>query len=96
MTVFLHLFFFLMSDHEKLLFRIIFLTFFQQDDIEQIVAQIEEEERKRQETVIKTVAPPSPRSNFSFTAHPSKDELIIFGGEYFNGQKVRMSLTIIF
>lgn len=85
-----------MSDHVKLFFRIIFLTFFQQDDIEQIVAQIEEEERKRQETVIKTVAPPSPRSNFSFTAHPNKDELIIFGGEYFNGQKVRISLTNIF
>lgn len=63
------------------------LTLRGEDDIEQIVAQIEEEECKRQETVIKTVPPPSPRCNFSFTAHPNKDELILFGGEYYNGQK---------
>lgn len=74
----------------------LFLFSFNQDDIEQIVAQIEEEERKRQETVIKTVPPPSPRGNFSFTAHPTKDELILFGGEYFNGQKVRISIIDTF
>lgn len=28
------------------------------------------------------------RLNGSLTAHPEKDELILFGGEYFNGQKV--------
>lgn len=28
------------------------------------------------------------RLNASFSAHPEKDELIMFGGEYFNGKKV--------
>ena len=28
------------------------------------------------------------RCNMSLTAHPDKDELIMFGGEYFNGSKV--------
>lgn len=60
------------------------------------MAQIEEEERKRKEVLIKVVSPPSCRSNFSFTAHPEKDELILFGGEYFNGQKVSYNLYTIF
>lgn len=34
------------------------------------------------------VAMPSRRSNFSITPHPDKDQLIIFGGEFFNGSKV--------
>ncbi|XP_046682403.1 kelch domain-containing protein 4 [Homalodisca vitripennis] len=58
-----------------------------EDEIEKIVAQIEEEERKQKEVIVKIVPPPSCRSNFSFSAHPEKDELILFGGEYFNGQK---------
>lgn len=62
--------------------------FLLQDEIDKIIAQINEEERKQKEVVIKSVSSPSCRSNFSFTAHPEKDELILFGGEYFNGQKV--------
>ncbi|XP_054275074.1 kelch domain-containing protein 4-like [Macrosteles quadrilineatus] len=58
-----------------------------EDEIDKIIAQINEEERKQKEVVIKSVSSPSCRSNFSFTAHPEKDELILFGGEYFNGQK---------
>lgn len=60
-----------------------------QDDIEKIVAQIELEEKKRQEVVEITVSPPSRRANFTLTAHPDKEELILLGGEYFNGQKVQ-------
>lgn len=33
------------------------------------------------------VAPPSRRVNFSLTPHPLKDELIMFGGEFYDGQK---------
>lgn len=29
-----------------------------------------------------------PSLNASLCAHPEKDELILFGGEFFNGQKV--------
>lgn len=59
-----------------------------QDDIEKIVAQIELEEKKRQEVVEIVLPPPSKRANFTLTAHPDKEELILLGGEYFNGQKV--------
>lgn len=68
--------------------KVLMCTFFFQDDIEQIVAQIELEEKKRQEVVEIIVPPPSKRVNFTLTAHPDKEELILLGGEYFNGQKV--------
>ena len=35
----------------------------------------------------KVVPPPSPRSNASFTAHPTKDEILFYGGEYYDGRK---------
>ena len=35
------------------------------------------------------VGPPSKRSSFTFCSHPDKDVLILFGGEYFNGLKVK-------
>jgi hypothetical protein len=39
--------------------------------------------------VIETVVPPPSRqANFSLTAHPEKEDLTLFGGEYFNGQKM--------
>ena len=31
--------------------------------------------------------PPSKRANGSLTAHPTKDELIYFGGEHFDGKR---------
>ncbi|XP_012215600.1 kelch domain-containing protein 4 [Linepithema humile] len=58
-----------------------------EEDIEKIVAEIEREEARRQcvqEVVIKA---PSRRVNFTFTAHPSKDELIMFGGEFHDGRQ---------
>lgn len=58
-----------------------------EDDIESIVAQIEKEEKKRLQVIESIVDPPSRRLNFSFIAHPGKDQLILYGGEYFNGQK---------
>ena len=33
--------------------------------------------------------PPLPRSNGTLTAHPTKDELIYFGGEHFDGKTNR-------
>ncbi|XP_075228969.1 kelch domain-containing protein 4 [Lycorma delicatula] len=61
-----------------------------EDDIEKIVADIEEEERRQQAVTEKVVQPPSRRVNFSLTPHPDKDELIFFGGEFYNGQKTRV------
>ncbi|XP_033210932.1 kelch domain-containing protein 4-like isoform X2 [Belonocnema kinseyi] len=57
------------------------------DDIEKIVAEIEKEEARRQRVVECVVASPSRRVNFTLSAHPFKDELIMFGGEFYDGQK---------
>lgn len=64
-----------------------------QEDIEKIVAEIEREEARRQcvqEVVIKA---PSRRVNFTLTAHPFKDELIMFGGEFHDGRQVSYIMT---
>ncbi|KAJ8940537.1 hypothetical protein NQ314_010699 [Rhamnusium bicolor] len=58
-----------------------------EDNIEDIVAQIEKEEKKRVQVIETVVDPPSRRLNFSFVAHPDKEQLILYGGEFFNGQK---------
>jgi len=34
-----------------------------------------------------TAPPPSPRCNSSWTAHPHKDELLLFGGEHYDGKR---------
>lgn len=51
-----------------------------------MVAKLEAEEAERKTVTETVVPPPSPRSNFSFVAHPDKEELILFGGEFYNGQ----------
>jgi len=37
----------------------------------------------------KVVPSPTPRANSSLTLHPSGNELLVFGGEYFDGKKCR-------
>lgn len=59
-----------------------------QEDIENVIAQIEKEETKRQRVIEKTVDPPSRRVNFTLTAHPFKDELVMLGGEFHDGRTV--------
>ena len=59
-------------------------------DIESIVRAHEEEERKRKEVKEVQVEPPSNRSNFSMTAHPDNPEIILFGGEFYNGKETTM------
>jgi hypothetical protein len=56
------------------------------------VAQIQHEEEKKIAIIETTIERPLKRSGFQYVAHPEKDELILFGGEFFNGQKVRDSL----
>ncbi|XP_066151519.1 kelch domain-containing protein 4 [Euwallacea fornicatus] len=58
-----------------------------EDDIESMIAQIEKEEQKLLQVTEIEVEPPSRRVNFSLVSHPDKDQLILYGGEYFNGQK---------
>lgn len=71
-----------------------FFFFKLQDDIEQILNKIEHEENKRLQVVEAEVNPPSRRLNFTFIAHPEKDQLILYGGEFFNGQKVMCFIFI--
>ena len=47
-----------------------------------------EEEKKKVQIKEIQIDKPTRRVNFSFVAHPLKEELFLFGGEYFNGQKV--------
>ena len=61
-----------------------------EDDIESLVKAIEEEERKRQEVKEVKVEAPSHRSNFSMTVHPDNPEIVIFGGEFYNGKTTKM------
>lgn len=52
------------------------------------MAEIEREEARRQLVKEIVVEPPSRRVNFTLNAHPFKNELIMLGGELFNGQQV--------
>ncbi|KAI4497425.1 hypothetical protein M0802_007436 [Mischocyttarus mexicanus] len=58
-----------------------------EEDIEKVIADIEREEARKQRAVEIVIKPPSRRVNFSLVAHPFKDELIMFGGEFHDGQK---------
>ncbi|KAI3933446.1 hypothetical protein MKX01_022025 [Papaver californicum] len=61
----------------------------EEDDIDAILLSIQKEEAKKKEIHIEeNVHKPSPRSNCSLNINPLKEtELIIYGGEYYNGNK---------
>lgn len=61
-----------------------------QEDIAKVIAEIEREEAKRAAASEKTLKkPPTSRAYASLTPHPTNNELIMFGGEFHNGQKVK-------
>uniref|UniRef100_A0A673UYE3 Uncharacterized protein n=1 Tax=Suricata suricatta TaxID=37032 RepID=A0A673UYE3_SURSU len=57
--------------------------------LETLIAHFQKLDAAKTQTVETPCPPPSPRLHASLSAHPDKDELILFGGEYFNGQKVK-------
>ncbi|XP_036296397.1 kelch domain-containing protein 4 isoform X5 [Pipistrellus kuhlii] len=61
----------------------------EEEDLEALIAHFQTLDAKKTQIVETPCSPPSPRLNASLSAHPEKDELILFGGEYFNGQKVK-------
>ncbi|XP_031635184.1 kelch domain-containing protein 4 [Contarinia nasturtii] len=67
-----------------------------EDDIVNIVATLEANEQRRTTVSETVVSPPTPRSNFSFCAHPEKEELILFGGEHYDGQKLSVYNELYF
>jgi hypothetical protein len=50
-----------------------------------LLAEFEKVSASREKVEITACPPPSPRVNFTFFAHPAKDEVLLFGGEFFNG-----------
>ncbi|XP_008941217.1 PREDICTED: kelch domain-containing protein 4-like, partial [Merops nubicus] len=59
----------------------------EEEDLEALIAEFQNLDAKKTQVIESSCPPPSPRLNGSLSAHPEKDELILFGGEYFNGQK---------
>ncbi|XP_010716506.1 kelch domain-containing protein 4 isoform X2 [Meleagris gallopavo] len=59
----------------------------EEEDLEALIAEFQTLDAKKTQVIETSCPPPSPRLNGSLSAHPEKDELILFGGEYFNGQK---------
>lgn len=57
-----------------------------EEDIESMVKAIKEEERKRQEVREAACPPPTARSHFSLAARPHRQEIVIFGGQFYNGR----------
>ncbi|KAM6430652.1 kelch domain-containing protein 4 isoform 1-T1 [Liasis olivaceus] len=59
----------------------------EEEDLEALIAEFQTLDAGKTQVLETPCAPPSPRLNASLSAHPEKEELILFGGEYFNGQK---------
>ncbi|CAK1541334.1 unnamed protein product [Leptosia nina] len=68
-----------------------------EEDITKVIAEIEREEAKRAAASEKNLScPPSPRAYASLTPHPLNNELIMFGGEYHNGQQTEIYNDLLF
>ncbi|XP_018331118.1 kelch domain-containing protein 4 [Agrilus planipennis] len=67
-----------------------------EDDIEKILLEIEYEEQKRTTVTEIKVDFPTRRCNFTFVPHPDKDELVLFGGEFYNGKKTQVYNDLFF
>ncbi|XP_059160782.1 kelch domain-containing protein 4-like [Physella acuta] len=59
-----------------------------EEDIEKLIAEFKEQDRKKLEVIEEKCSPPSPRCNISLVSHPEREELLMFGGEYFTGNKM--------
>ncbi|KAM4619204.1 kelch domain-containing protein 4 isoform 1-T1 [Polymixia lowei] len=68
----------------------------EEEDLEALIAEFQSLDAKKTQVVETTCPPPSPRLNASFSAHPDKDELILFGGEFFNGKKTYLYNDLFF
>lgn len=67
-----------------------------EDDVDALIAKFVEEDRAKVAITEDLVPPPSKRTSFTFTSHPDKDQLILFGGEYFNGCKTFLYNDLFF
>merc|ERR1739838_38926 len=67
-----------------------------EEDIESILSKIVADEKRKSEIIEDLVPPPSKRTSFTLTPHPDKDQLILYGGEYFNGTKTLVYNDLFF
>ena len=64
-----------------------------QESVEQMVTRLAAEQELRKEISETVCPPPSARSSFSLCAHPERDELLLYGGEYYNGKNVSSTMA---
>ncbi|KAK7474033.1 hypothetical protein BaRGS_00034743, partial [Batillaria attramentaria] len=67
-----------------------------EEDIEQLLAEFVEKDKRLTQVTEEKCPPPSPRCNMTLVPHPDKDELIMFGGEYFTGNKMYLYNDLFF
>ncbi|XP_074533808.1 kelch domain-containing protein 4 [Halichoeres trimaculatus] len=67
-----------------------------EEDLEALIAQFQSLDAKKTQVVETKCSPPSPRLSASFSTHPERDELILFGGEFFNGKKTYLYNDLFF
>ncbi|XP_054633646.1 kelch domain-containing protein 4 isoform X2 [Dunckerocampus dactyliophorus] len=68
----------------------------EEEDLEALIAEFQSLDAKKTHVVETACPPPAPRLNASLSAHPDKDELILFGGEIFNGKKTYLYNDLFF
>lgn len=68
----------------------------EEEDLAALIAEFQSLDAKKTTVVETACPPPSPRLNASLSAHPDKDELILFGGEFFNGKKTYLYNDLFF
>ncbi|XP_047238134.1 kelch domain-containing protein 4 [Girardinichthys multiradiatus] len=68
----------------------------EEEDLEALIAEFQNLDAKKTQVTETSCPPPSARLNASLSAHPEKDELILFGGEFFNGKKTYLYNDLFF
>ncbi|PWA33033.1 hypothetical protein CCH79_00013048 [Gambusia affinis] len=68
----------------------------EEEDLEALISEFQNLDSKKTQVVETNCSPPAPRLNASLSAHPEKDELILFGGEFFNGKKTFLYNDLFF
>ncbi|GFR85583.1 kelch domain-containing protein 4-like [Elysia marginata] len=59
-----------------------------EEDIEKLIAEFQEKDKAKVQVIEEKCLPPSPRCNLSLVSNTEKEELLLFGGEYFTGNKM--------
>ncbi|KAK3757981.1 hypothetical protein RRG08_058293 [Elysia crispata] len=59
-----------------------------EEDIEKLIAEFQEKDKAKVQVIEEKGPPPSPRCNLSMVPHTEREELLLFGGEYFTGNKM--------